>query len=58
MKHGEFMRGYNNFLLVRDRLKNKRGLQEAYNKCFKKPFSFYRTHSVDEAIEIIKKECG
>ena len=53
----KFEQGYNNFLLVRDRLKSRAELQCAYRRCYKKPFKFYRKHTPDEAIKILLDEC-
>lgn len=44
-----------NFIKVRDKL-NAPETIVAFNLCWKKPWKFYREHSVDEAMEILKTE--
>ena len=43
------------FLAVRDRL-NTPETRLAYNHSYKKPWRFYREHTVEEAITILKEE--
>lgn len=43
------------FLEVRDRL-NKPETRLEYNRCYKKPWRFYREHTAEEAITILKEE--
>ena len=43
------------FLEVRDKL-NKPETRLEYNRCYKKPWRFYREHTADEAIAILKEE--
>lgn len=44
-----------NFVKVRDKL-NTPETRVAFNLCWKKPWKFYREHSINEAIEILKTE--
>ena len=43
------------FLEVRDRL-NKPETRLEYNRCYKKPWRFYRKRTAEEAITILKEE--
>ena len=43
------------FLEVRDKL-NKPETRLEYNRCYKKPWRFYRKHTAEEAITILKEE--
>lgn len=43
------------FLEVMDRL-NKPETRLEYNRCYKKPWRFYRQHTAEEAITILKEE--
>jgi len=43
------------FLEVRDRL-NRPETRLEYNRCYKKPWRFYRQHTAEEAITILKEE--
>lgn len=47
------------FVIVRDRLHaESHGRSRAYRLAYEKKMSFYIEHSMDEAIEILKKEAG
>ena len=43
------------FVKVRDGL-NQGETREAYRRCWKKPWKFYREHTPEEAMEILKRE--
>ena len=43
------------FLKVRDTL-NKPETRLEYNRAFKKPWKFYRNHTPEEAVAILRKE--
>ena len=57
MKNGN--KATENFVMVRNRLYNEsRGRSKAYRLAYEKKMSFYIEHSMDEAIEILKKDAG
>lgn len=53
-KHEESVR---NFLVVRDMLNSSENVV-AYRLCWKKPYKFYREHTPEKAIAILKREAA
>lgn len=55
MKEGTFKQHAEIFLKVKDSI-NRKEHAEAYNRAFKKPYSFYGEHTVEECISILIEE--
>lgn len=53
MRKEKYKKHYNNFLKVRDKLKEQRDFS-SLAKAFKKPLKFYGNHTIQEAIKILK----
>lgn len=54
-KYNRIEEATRNFIKVRDKL-NAPETRVAFNLCWKKPYRFYREHSIDEAVQILKRE--
>lgn len=54
-KYNRMEEATQNFIKVRDKL-NTPETRVAFNLCWKKPWKFYREHSTDEAVQILKQE--
>ena len=55
MESGTWDKMKRTFIEVRDTL-NTTETQHAFRLCWKKPWRFYREHTAEEAIEILKRE--